>query len=172
MPFCHTIKVVISPNGLNAPPEFEATTIFMQLILIKFLFLFPIDIIIELIIIAVVKLSAIGDIKNDKDPVNQKIFFKLKFKLISLLLIQSKKLYALIALIYIIATNKNIKSSEYSNIFNRINVAVDKLLSLQIYAITNHIMLAARITGFDFLNFVNSSNITKMYDTRKIIKVI
>ena len=29
-PFCHTIKVVMSPNGLNAPPAFAATTMLMQ----------------------------------------------------------------------------------------------------------------------------------------------
>ena len=30
VPFCHTIKVVMSPNGLNAPPAFAATTMLMQ----------------------------------------------------------------------------------------------------------------------------------------------
>ncbi len=26
LPFCHTISVVMSPNGLNAPPALAATT--------------------------------------------------------------------------------------------------------------------------------------------------
>ena len=29
-PFCQTIRVVISPNGENAPPALAATTIFIQ----------------------------------------------------------------------------------------------------------------------------------------------
>ena len=30
IPFCHTISVVMSPNGLNAPPALAATTMLMH----------------------------------------------------------------------------------------------------------------------------------------------
>ena len=41
MPACHTIKVVISPNGLKAPPAFAATTIFIQPIEMNLALPFP-----------------------------------------------------------------------------------------------------------------------------------
>ncbi|SFV87582.1 hypothetical protein MNB_SUP05-SYMBIONT-5-1196 [hydrothermal vent metagenome] len=71
VPFCHTISVVISPNGLNAPPAFAATTILTKAIEIKRTLLPPTAITTAPIIRAVVKLSAIGEIKNAKKPVSQ-----------------------------------------------------------------------------------------------------
>ena len=73
-PACQTIKVVISPKGLNAPPAFAATTIFTQLILVKFLLPLPTAKTTAHIVKAVVKLSAIGDKKNDIKPVIQNNF--------------------------------------------------------------------------------------------------
>ena len=73
-PACQTIKVVISPKGLKAPPAFAATTIFTQLILVKFLLPLPTAKTTAHIVKAVVKLSAIGDKKNDIKPVIQNNF--------------------------------------------------------------------------------------------------
>ena len=73
-PACQTIKVVISPKGLNAPPAFAATTILTQLILVKFLLPFPTAKTTEHIVRAVVKLSAMGDKKNAIKPVIQNNF--------------------------------------------------------------------------------------------------
>ena len=61
---CHTIKVVISPNGLNAPPALAATTILIQAQQINFLLSGATAITIADISNAVVKLSATGEIKN------------------------------------------------------------------------------------------------------------
>ena len=77
-PFCQTIKVVISPNGLNAPPAFAATTILIQAIAINLIFVPPTAIATVDINNAVVKLSAIGDNKNDNTPVIQNILRKEK----------------------------------------------------------------------------------------------
>ena len=41
IPACQTIKVVMSPNGLKAPPALAATTIFIQPIDKNLLFPFP-----------------------------------------------------------------------------------------------------------------------------------
>ena len=70
-PFCHTIRVVISPNGLKAPPAFAATTMLIQAIPIKAGLSAPTAITTAHIISAVVKLSATGEIKNARIPVNQ-----------------------------------------------------------------------------------------------------
>ena len=70
-PFCQTIKVVMSPNGLKAPPAFAATTILMQAGPINRGLLPPTAITTAHIKSAVVKLSAIGEIKNARMPVNQ-----------------------------------------------------------------------------------------------------
>ena len=72
--FCQTINVVISPKGEKAPPALAATTILMQAIHIKLLFPFATAITTAHINNAVVKLSAIGDIKKESIPVITKIF--------------------------------------------------------------------------------------------------
>ena len=78
MPACHTIKVVISPNGLKVPPAFAATTIFIQPIEMNLALPFPHAITTEHITRAVVKLSAIGERKKVIIPVNIKSCLKLK----------------------------------------------------------------------------------------------
>ena len=60
-PFCQTISVVMSPNGLNAPPAFAATTMLMQATETNFGFFSPIAITTAPITSAVVKLSATGE---------------------------------------------------------------------------------------------------------------
>ena len=73
-PFCQTIKVVISPNGLNAPPALAAITIFIQPITTNARLSAATAITTVAISSAVVKLSAIGDKQNEITPVIQKIF--------------------------------------------------------------------------------------------------
>ncbi len=65
------MSVVISPKGLKAPPAFAATTIFIQEIETKLGLPSPTTKTTAHIINAVVKLSATGEITNDKAPVNQ-----------------------------------------------------------------------------------------------------
>jgi len=74
LPSTHTIKVVISPNGDHAPPAFAATTMLTAAGTTNALF--SLSIVINTVerISAVVKLSAIGEIKNAKTPVIQKSF--------------------------------------------------------------------------------------------------
>ena len=69
--FCHTISVVISPNGLNAPPALAATTILMQESMTNFLLPPPTAMTTAAISNAVVRLSAIGEIKKASRPVTQ-----------------------------------------------------------------------------------------------------
>jgi hypothetical protein len=69
----------MSPNGLNAPPALAATTIFTQLILVKFLLPFPTAKTTAHIVRAVVRLSAMGDKKKDIKPVIQNNFLYEKF---------------------------------------------------------------------------------------------
>ena len=71
LPACQTIKVVISPKGLNAPPAFAATTILIQAIEINFGLEMPTAITTAQRTKAVVRLSASGDIKNAITPVIQ-----------------------------------------------------------------------------------------------------
>ena len=71
IPFCQTINVVISPNELNVPPALAATTILIKLIVTNFGEFTPTASITAPINNAVVKLSAIGEIKKDKIPVIQ-----------------------------------------------------------------------------------------------------
>ena len=73
-PRCHTIKVVISPKGENAPPAFAATTMFISPGTIKALLPLPATITTVPRISAVVKLSAIGDRKKAITPEIKKIF--------------------------------------------------------------------------------------------------
>ena len=65
-PRCHTIKVVISPKGENAPPAFAAT-MFISPGTIKALLPLPATITTVPRIRAVVKLSAIGDRKKSNN---------------------------------------------------------------------------------------------------------
>ncbi len=65
---------MISPKGLKAPPALAATTILTQLILVKFLLPLPTANTTAHIVRAVVKLSAIGDRKNEMNPVIQNNF--------------------------------------------------------------------------------------------------
>ena len=62
----------MSPNGLNAPPAFAATTMFTKPIEINRALPAPTARTTAPITRAVVKLSAIGDIKNAITPVSQK----------------------------------------------------------------------------------------------------
>ena len=78
IPACQTINVVMSPNGLKAPPALAATTIFIQPIEINLEFPFPQAITTEHITRAVVKLSAIGERKKVIIPVKMKSCLKLK----------------------------------------------------------------------------------------------
>src|SRR5699024_7191062 len=71
LPACQTIKVVMSPKGLKAPPALAATTILIQLMVIKRPCPSATFITTAHINSAVVKLSATGEIKNDKTPVIQ-----------------------------------------------------------------------------------------------------
>ncbi len=71
IPFCQTINVVISPNGLNAPPALAATTILIQAIETKRVLVPPTASTTAHINNAVVKLSATGEIKKARIPVNQ-----------------------------------------------------------------------------------------------------
>ena len=72
LPFCQTIKVVMSPKGENAPPALAATTIFMQATTMNVLLLPPTAMATAPISRAVVRLSATGEITKDSRPVNQK----------------------------------------------------------------------------------------------------
>ena len=72
MPFCHTIRVVISPNGENAPPALAATTMLIQPIDINLLLSLPTARRTAHKTNAVVRLSAIGDKKNAITPVMTK----------------------------------------------------------------------------------------------------
>jgi len=71
IPFCQTINVVISPNGENAPPALALTTMFIQANITKRELSPPTAITTAHINRAVVKLSAMGEIKNAKIPVIQ-----------------------------------------------------------------------------------------------------
>ena len=74
LPAAQTISVVMSPNGLHAPPAFAATTIFIAPATRKFvLFLSIVKRTVDRIS-AVVRLSATGLMKNAKIPVSQNSF--------------------------------------------------------------------------------------------------
>ena len=69
--FCQTISVVMSPNGLNAPPALAATTILMHASMTNFLLPPPTAITTAAISSAVVRLSAIGEMQKANRPVTQ-----------------------------------------------------------------------------------------------------
>ena len=71
MPRCHTISVVMSPNGLNAPPAFAATTMLTHARLMKRVLPLPTASTTAHITSAVVRLSMIGDRKKLMTPVIQ-----------------------------------------------------------------------------------------------------
>ena len=74
LPDCQTISVVISPNGLNAPPALAATTILINAKDTNFGLSDPTANTTAPINKAVVKLSATGEIKKAKNPEIQKSF--------------------------------------------------------------------------------------------------
>ena len=78
IPFCQTINVVMSPNGENAPPALAATTILIHATATNLVLSPPTAMATVAISNAVVRLSAIGDIKNAKTPVSQKIVRNVK----------------------------------------------------------------------------------------------
>ena len=102
------------PNGEKAPPALAATTIFMHAKPINFVLFFPTAITTAHIINAVVRLSAMGDIKNDKIPVIQNIFLKVKPWPTNQDLNASKTFLSVIEFIKVIATNKNPNNSANS----------------------------------------------------------
>ena len=67
----------MSPNGEKAPPALAATTILIHAKQINFLLPLATAITTAHISNAVVKLSAIGDIKKESTPVIIKIFLKI-----------------------------------------------------------------------------------------------
>ncbi len=71
MPFCQTIRVVMSPKGLKAPPALAATTTLMQARLTNRALAPPTVRITAHISSAVVMLSAIGEMKKASRPVSQ-----------------------------------------------------------------------------------------------------
>ena len=71
LPACQTISVVMSPNGLNAPPAFAATTMLMQARATNFGSSRPTASTTAHITSAVVRLSISGDRQNASAPVVQ-----------------------------------------------------------------------------------------------------
>ena len=71
MPFCHTIRVVMSPNGLNAPPALAPTTMLIQARVTKRVLSPPTASTTAHISSAVVRLSATGEMKKARMPVSQ-----------------------------------------------------------------------------------------------------
>ena len=72
-PFCHTMSVVMSPNGLKAPPALAATTMLIQAAAMKRLCPGPAAMATAPMTSAVVRLSAMGERKKAKRPVHQKM---------------------------------------------------------------------------------------------------
>ena len=115
-PAVQAIRVVISPNGDQAPPAFAATTILIAPGTKKAFFFCSIVINTVDKISAVVKLSAIGDIKNAKNPVIQNnCLYVYPFE-IRLYFNFSNTPICIIVSIYVIATNKKKKISAISSI--------------------------------------------------------
>ena len=115
-PLCQTIKVVMSPNGENAPPAFAETTILIIPIVIKFLLPLPTTNTTVPRIKAVVRLSAIGDRKKAITPVIQNIFLKLNLLFDSHEHNASNIFLSVSALTKVIATNKKKNNSANSRI--------------------------------------------------------
>ncbi|MNJ64413.1 hypothetical protein D3C77_603610 [compost metagenome] len=71
LPACHTIRVVMSPKGLKAPPALAATTMLMQARLMKRRS--PLATLSTTVHIrsAVVRLSTTGEMKKARNPVSQ-----------------------------------------------------------------------------------------------------
>ena len=69
--FCHTIRVVMSPNGLKAPPALAATTMLIQASSTKRWLSPPTASTTAHISKAVVRLSAMGEMKKASRPVIQ-----------------------------------------------------------------------------------------------------
>ena len=72
LPFCQTIRVVISPKGEKAPPALAATTTLIQATMTNLRLLPPTAMTTAPMSSAVVRLSAKGEIKNESAPVTQK----------------------------------------------------------------------------------------------------
>jgi hypothetical protein len=72
MPFCQTIRVVMSPKGLKDPPAFAATTMLMHARVTKRVLSPPTAMTTAHIKSAVVRLSATGEMQNASPPVIQK----------------------------------------------------------------------------------------------------
>jgi hypothetical protein len=74
LPFCQTIRVVMSPKGEKAPPALAAMTMLMHETTMKAGLLAPTAITTAPISRAVVRLSATGEMKKASRPVIQKIW--------------------------------------------------------------------------------------------------
>lgn len=162
--FCHIINVVISPNGLKTPPAFAAMTILIELKFRNFLSCFSIDVNIDDINNTVVKLSAIGEIKNANNPVIQYNFLYDILSFIIVLCILVIMSVVFITFIYVIVINKNINNSQYVYNISHIFLFIKKISSLLflLNANINHIIVANNILNVDFLIFIFSSNAIKI----------
>ena len=72
IPFCQTIRVVMSPKGLKAPPALAATTMLTQAMVTNRVLEPPTASTTAHISRAVVRLSATGEMKKARIPVSQK----------------------------------------------------------------------------------------------------
>ncbi len=114
-PFCQTISVVMSPNGLKAPPALAATTILIQARAMKRWSLPPTDITTVDINNAVARLSATGDIKKAIPPVIQNICRRENPWLTSQARSTSKIPRSSMVLMKVMAANRNRNSSANSS---------------------------------------------------------
>ena len=115
MPACQTISVVISPNGLNAPPAFAATTTLTHPMTTKRRFRPPTAMTTVAISKAVVRLSATGDRMKDSTPVAQKSFLSDMRWRNNHARNVSKIPRSSMVLMYVIAASRNRKSSTNSS---------------------------------------------------------
>ena len=152
-PFCQTIRVVISPKGLNAPPAFAATTILIQAMAMNLVLLPPTATATAAINRAVVRLSAIGDITKASPPVIQKILRSEKPCVTSQTRRTSNTPRSSIVLMKVIAANRNRNSSTNSSRSPRISTWARSTSPACMKAIATNTQIrpAATITGLDFL---------------------
>ena len=172
-PFCHTISVVMSPKGENAPPALAATTMLISDTSTKRGLPTPTLSTTVPISSAVVRLSAIGEMQNANAPVIQNRLRKLKPRDTNHPRSASNTPRSSIELMYVIAASKNKKSSAYSSRLCR-TIASANCVSASFAAgavaalaacayrhpISAQMMPAATSTGFDLRRCRYSSPIT------------
>ncbi|MNY32294.1 hypothetical protein D3C86_1665010 [compost metagenome] len=162
-PFCQTMRVVMSPKGLKAPPALAATTTLMQATATNLGLPAPTAITTAPISRAVVRLSAMGEMQKARAPVTQNRPRSEKPRPTSQARSASNTRRSSRVLMKVMAASRNRKSSPNSSRLCRMAASAVCVSPARAYAspMSAQMRPAATMTGLDLRRCRASSPMTR-----------